>query len=187
MVNLKVVNRYVHALILAAGRIDCIDQVQKAVKETEDFLRNSPEAASVLYHPSISRQIKKQFFSKVFGSRHPEIFRNFIELVIDKKREKILEHIHGTYRKLADQINGIIRSKVKSPSEISSEEKQLLSRQLEKLFNKKIILEHEIADELIGGLQVRVDSYIIDGSVKTKLQNLHRFLNLGVGQLKKVS
>lgn len=187
MVNLKVVNRYVHALILAAREKNLVDEVEKAVKETELFLAKNREVTSVLYHPSISRERKKRFMSVVLGNRYPEVFEQFISFVIDKKREKILQHLYAVYRKTADELNGIIRAKVKSPSEMSHENSINLSRQLEKLFSKKIILEQETDEALIGGFQVFLGSYIIDGSVKTRMQNIHRFLRMGVGQLKQAS
>ena len=66
----------------------------------------------------------------------------------------------------------MIIAQVKSVIPLSEYQANKLTENLEKKFNKKIILKQEIDKSIIGGLYVVVGDEVIDGSVKSQLQQI---------------
>ena len=56
-----------------------------------------------------------------------------------------------------------------------SQKKQLISS-LEKKYDKKVILKEEIDKSVIGGVYVRVGDDVIDGTLKSKLQEMKKLM-----------
>ena len=67
-------------------------------------------------------------------------------------------------------------AKVKSVIELTPEESKKLKENLEKKYNKTVILEHEIDKSILGGLYVRVGNDVIDGSIKSKLDEMRALI-----------
>ena len=49
-------------------------------------------------------------------------------------------------------------------------------RKLEKKYNKEVILKKEIDPEILGGIYVRIGNDVIDGTVKTRLDDLEKLM-----------
>lgn len=47
---------------------------------------------------------------------------------------------------------------------------------LEKKYNKEVILKKEIDPEILGGIYVRIGNDVIDGTVKTRLDDLEKLM-----------
>lgn len=64
------------------------------------------------------------------------------------------------------------RQRSQSAVELTAEEKQKLTEKLEKLCGHGVVAEYETDKNVIGGLVVRMDDILIDGSVETKLKQI---------------
>ena len=65
-------------------------------------------------------------------------------------------------------LNGVIKTTVS----LTDEEFNSLKSKLEKKYNKHVILEQIIDKSILGGIYVRVGNDVIDGTVKSKLDEL---------------
>jgi F-type H+-transporting ATPase subunit delta len=119
---------------------------------------------------------KKRLLRELLGDSSPELLKHFVDYVVDKKRERIFSFLYEEYKIAAAQLKGIVSAKVKSAIELSKQQSENISGLLEQKLNNKVELECEIDEKLIGGLQVFLGSYIIDGSVKGRLDKLHKKL-----------
>ena len=54
--------------------------------------------------------------------------------------------------------------------------KELLKTKLEKKYNKKIILQQVIDSSILGGIYVRVNNEVMDGTVKLRLEELKKLM-----------
>lgn len=61
---------------------------------------------------------------------------------------------------------------VKTTVPLTQEEFNNLIETLEEKYNKNIILEQIIDENILGGIYVRVNNDVIDGTVKSKLDEL---------------
>jgi F-type H+-transporting ATPase subunit delta len=166
----------VKGFLQAAVESDCVEPVEKSLKEFDRVFRENREISEIISHPTVPRVNKKRLLRELLGDSSPELLKHFVDYVVDKKRERIFSFLYEEYKIAAAQLKGIVSAKVKSAIELSKQQSENISSLLEQKLNNKVELECEIDEKLIGGLQVFLGSYIVDGSVKGRLDKLHKKL-----------
>ncbi|MDI6827573.1 MAG: F0F1 ATP synthase subunit delta [Armatimonadota bacterium] len=164
--------RYAGALFAAAKASDCIDLVESDLGLVTYSLENVPQLAEVLKQPLIPIERKKEIVKDIFSGRVQELTLDFLDLVIEKRREFILTEVEKEYVKLANEYRGVLPIKVTSAVPLTSDEKSMLRTKLEAFTGKRVELELHEDPSLIGGLVVRIGDTVIDGSVKGYLESL---------------
>jgi F-type H+-transporting ATPase subunit delta len=172
----RVTRRYVKGFLQAAVESDCVEPVEKTLKDFDRVFRENRKISEIISHPTVPRGNKKRLLRGLLGDSSPELLKHFVDYVVDKKREKIFSFLYEEYKIVAAQLKGIVSAKVKSAIELSKQQSENITGLLEQKLNNTVELECEIDEKLIGGLQVFLGSYIIDGSVKGRLDKLHKKL-----------
>ena len=65
---------------------------------------------------------------------------------------------------------------VQTASPLTEDRLVKLKKKLEKLTKKKVEIETEINKDIIGGMIIRIENKIIDGSITNHLKNLKKSL-----------
>ena len=68
--------------------------------------------------------------------------------------------------------NNTLLAKVKTAVPLLDSELKELKDNLEKKYNKKVIITAEVDKSVLGGVYVRIGNDVIDGTVKSKLDEL---------------
>lgn len=184
MTQLRVTRRYVRGIIEAAqaeGKIDAVEQglhtIDAALKENRDF-------RSLLFHPTVSRVRKKDLLHTIIGDGAPAVLTSFTDFVIEKKREQILASVYGEFKEAADALRGIMRARVMVAYQPTAEQEEKLKIQLERVLNKKVIIEIKVDPALLGGMQIMIGTYILDSSISGRLGRLSKHLQEEVSNIK---
>jgi len=106
--------------------------------------------------------------------------RRFVGLVASNRRLFALPDIVRDFARLAAQHRGEVAGEVISAHPLSDEQLQALKTQLTAAVGSEVQLESKVDSALLGGLVVKIGSRMIDGSLRTKLQNL-KFAMKGAG------
>lgn len=84
-----------------------------------------------------------------------------------------LEEIEKTFIKLIDEKHGIVRGKISVAQKLSKHELDEISKGIEKMFNAKEVILEEIENEkLIAGWKVKTENYLVDGSLRGRIDKL---------------
>ena len=70
----------------------------------------------------------------------------------------------------------VIQGIVKTTVPLEEYEYNSLVEKLEKKYNKEVILKKEVDPEILGGIYVRIGNDVIDGTVKTRLDDLRKLM-----------
>lgn len=181
MTHSAVSTRYANALadVVTSGTADT--NVEKALVELRSFesvLRSSSELQSALLSPAVPPSRKRAVTGRLADQLHlSRTTRNFLFVLIDKRRIGLLADVIHTFENVADERLGLARADVTSASELSEAQRQALSSQLERLTGKRIRARYGVDASLIGGVVARIGSTIYDGSVRGQLQSLGRRLS----------
>ena len=76
---------------------------------------------------------------------------------------------------LNEKLN-VLQGIVKTTVPLEENEYNSLVDKLEKKYNKEVILKKEIDPEILGGIYVRIGNDVIDGTVKTRLDDLEKLM-----------
>jgi F-type H+-transporting ATPase subunit delta len=175
-----IARRYAKALILI-GKED--GKSEKYREELNDFVglldkekRLENAICNPLYTANNRRNVLQAILDKANLSR---VMTSFLLLLFDKGRIKFLRDIRDNYNKLADELKGVVRANLVSATELSDETLEQIRASLSKMTGKQVLLETEQDPDLIGGIVTKIGDLVLDGSIRTQLQNMRESLKRG--------
>ncbi|MGL4570306.1 MAG: F0F1 ATP synthase subunit delta [Clostridium sp.] len=164
--------RYALALYKVAEEKNKVDEYLQDLREICDIIDNNEELKAVIEYPQISTKQKKKIFIDVFKGKIDEELLSFLLILIEKRRILYLREKLNQFEQIHLERNNVVIAHVKSVIDMTDEQSAELKNKLEKMYNKTVIIEHEIDKSIIGGLYVRVGNDVIDGSIKSKLDEM---------------
>jgi len=168
-----IAQHYADALAEVAISQKNAETVRRELREFLALLRESPQLGVLLGSPAVSRANKHavaQALVERMGAGRT--LRNFLFVVIDQRRVRLLPEIQEAFEGQLDALEGVARASVISARNLKEGEKKQLRAVLERLSGRKVEAHYELDPTLIAGAVVRVGSTVYDGSVRTQLERL---------------
>ena len=175
MLSGALAQRYAQALFEIANKTS-LDSFDTELRELTQIIEEHEEITQVLYHPHIPLSEKKSLINKLFEGQVSETLRNFLFLLIDRRRQNFLLSIQQEFARMSDEARQIVEAKVVSAIPLSDDQVERLKKGLARLTGKNIRLVSELRPELIGGALVQVGDRVIDGSVAHSLTRMREKL-----------
>ena len=101
---------------------------------------------------------------------------NLVGFLVAKNRLRILGDLVTEYKHLMDDYHGREHAEVTTAVPLDEEEKKRLQKRLAMITHKEIVLTAQVDPEIMGGLVAKIGDRLIDGSIRTRLQDLRRGL-----------
>ncbi len=176
MSEYRVSSRYAKSLLDLAKEQNCLDAVLADMKSFSATVKANKELLNLLNSPIINGDKKFTVLSNVFGKAFQKLTFSFIQIVVRKKREKLLLDIATNFVNQYNEMFQIAGATVKSAVTLSENTLNEIKSQIEAQTGKKISLTAKVEKELIGGLVVQVGDRLFDASVSGKLGKLKQEL-----------
>jgi len=173
MKNTILANRYAKALFAVAQEENAFDEYSKALNEIAAAFAEYPEVRDGLSNPVYPLEARAKvmdYLVEQLGAGG--VVKNFLNLIVQKKRAEFLPEIAEAFQVLVDKHNNVCQGTVVSATELSEELKGKVQATLEKLTGKKVNLSAEVDPSIIGGIIARVGDLVLDGSIKSQLTGL---------------
>ncbi len=177
MIEESLATGYAQALFEVAEKRGGAEDIEKDLDGIKDLLETNRKFRDILYHPSITRTEKKGLIKKIIAPQcSSKWVKNLLYILVDKRRERMLDFLPDVFKGVARRIRGVISVKVQTVFPLTESRLDKLKGNLEKLTKKKVEIETEVNKEIIGGMVIRIENKIIDGSVVNHLKNLKKNL-----------
>ncbi len=177
MIEESLVEGYAKALFEVAVEKGDAGDIEKDLDGIKKLLGKNKKFRDILYHPSIIKSDKKDLIDKVIvPGCSSKWVKNLLFLLVDKRRERMLDNLPDVFKGVAGKIRGVIPVKIQTAIALNEERLGKLKKNLEKLTKKKVEIETEINKDIIGGMIIRIENKIIDGSITNHLKNLKKSL-----------
>ena len=169
--------RYADAFIEDAKISIGQEQAFGELANLKSVIRENPDLEKFLYNADISFKEKCGFIDKVLKDGFSEELRNFLKLLIDKGR---IGHIKAIceYSRVTYAHGEVVDALLKSSYPLDLDVVQRIKEKLENKLKKKLKLYIELDARLLGGVQVVVGNTVIDGSVRKRLEDLKKRMQL---------
>ena len=169
-----VANRYANALAdVVTGSTLPPPEAAAQLHAFAALLHSSAELQNALSTPAVPASRKRAVVNRLGDLLNlAKMTRNFLFILIDKRRIGILPQIVESFDLAIDQRLGFARAEVTSASTLTDEQRTAVTAELEKLTGKRLRSRFNVDEALIGGLMARIDSTIYDGSVRGQLHML---------------
>lgn len=168
--------RYAKALFELTKEADSLDKTEQDLQLIIKVIYEDEEIRKFLSHPQIAREMKKKIIASTFGENISKLTKNMLFQLIDNNRQEVLVEILNQYVKLANDYRGIIDVEAISVISLNETEKNRITESFKIKFGKKVRLKNVIDSSIIGGMIIKIEDKVYDGSIKTKLQVMKRSL-----------
>lgn len=175
-----IARRYAKALILI-GKEDGNAETYRQELETivtlldkESMLEQA--VSNPLYNALSRRNVLVAVIDKLELSN---VIKSFVLLLFDKARINFLRDVTANYIVFADELKGIVRADLTTATDLTEETLEQIRNSLSKMTGKSVSLEAKTDISLIGGIVTRIGDLVLDGSIKTQLQNMRESLKRG--------
>lgn len=174
----EILERYAQALLSLAQDGDVVDQVGNDINSILGLLKESSDLREFIANPLIKPDAKKAVLNQVLGDGVYPYTRNFLQVLVDRRRIMLLEGICKEFQALLRKLNQTVLAEVTSVSELSDDQKQVLKEKVLALTGaRQVELETRLDPELIGGVVIRIGSQVIDASLRGQLRRISLRLN----------
>ena len=134
-------------------------------------------AAELLGSPSFTAAQKADALIEVCGDDLPADARNFVRVLADNRRLPLLPQIHALFLALKAQQEKAVDLQVTSAYEIAPEQAERLARVMGEKLQRQVRVSTAVDASLIGGVVLRTEDLVIDGSVRGRLAKLSEAMN----------
>lgn len=171
------------ARIYATAILDAAEkhgQTQEVLEQMEslidDVLERDAIFAVFLGSAVVSREHKRASLRRVFEGKVNEVLYHSLLVINDHNRLGVLRQVAVVMRELYEQRAGRMRVETIAAATLNDEQREQLCRDLREKFGRDPVLFVRIDPELLGGLIVKVDDWVYDGSVRARLVRLQNQL-----------
>ena len=167
---MQIARPYAQALFDIAQSEGGLDRVEAGLVSIGALSQDSEDFARFLGSPVISAEAKAGAMDSILAKAKPDAtVANFVKVVAANGRLFALPVMIKAFRDLASAARGEVSAEVTSAVPLSRAQVTSLAATLKAKIGKTVTLNEHVDPSLIGGLQVKVGSQMIDSSLKTKL------------------
>lgn len=164
--------RYALALYNTCFEHDNVEVVLEQFKEVVDEFEVNEGILKIITNPQIKKKSKKRIFTEMFENSIEDVLLKFLLLLIDTDRILYLKEKYDQFEEIYLQNKNTVVATVTSSIPLTEEEKEKLMKALEHRYDKELILKEKIDKSILGGLVINVCGEAIDGSIKSKLDDI---------------
>jgi len=175
MIYGSISRRYAKALFDLGQEKNLLPQFVLQIEQFNTLWNENPELRHSLTSPTVPLKLKKDILDKITARMAaPEPIKRFLTLLVVKQRVESITLIYLTLKSMADKKDGILRGEIVSAFPLDPPQFSYIVQSMEKKIGKKIILTREVDPALIGGIVIKLEDKIIDGSVKGQLEDVRK-------------
>jgi F-type H+-transporting ATPase subunit delta len=178
--NLSIARRYAKALLLIGKDDGQAETYKEELSGVATLISGEKSLEQAICNPLYNAAERKKVLEAVIEKLNLSgVMRTFLMLLFDKGRFGFLHSISDFYRKLADELRGVIGAALTSASAMSEDTIERIRAALSQMTGKEVHLTVQQEPALIGGIVTRIGDLILDGSIRTQLLNMKESLKRG--------
>ncbi|MBE3583207.1 MAG: ATP synthase F1 subunit delta [Limnochordaceae bacterium] len=171
----KLARQYAQALVEAAVVRGLVGRVEKDLDEVRSWWELA-EFRLFLSEVRIPVARKKEVLAQLGQGRLDPLTIHFLQLVVERGRQRALPAICEAYRAQADIVRRQVRADVFTAQPLEPGDLELLRQRLEVFSGRVVSLRPVVDSSLLGGVRIQLGDLILDGSVAGRLRRLEQRL-----------
>ena len=172
----SITTRYAEALFETASAEGLVDRVLEELTLLGTLLAQEPSLREFFWNPDVEPKDKIAVLDRAVQGQWSALVRAFLQMTAAMGRVSSLPGIIEAFGALVDEARKHVTVVVRSARPLGEGMLNRLQERLAAQERKTITLRTEVDPALLGGLQVRLDHRVIDGSVRRQLDDLRQQL-----------
>jgi F-type H+-transporting ATPase subunit delta len=175
MLKGAIARRYAGAMFALAIKQNTLDRTREDVKEIGELFALR-KLAYLLREPKIPKKRKETALRQALADKVLPTSLNLALLVVQRGLVDIMPDIAREFEQMVLDYRNEARAQVTTAAQLDEEQTATVKHALEKITNKKILMQTRVDPSILGGVVARVGDHIIDGSVRQRLTALQQQL-----------
>jgi F-type H+-transporting ATPase subunit delta len=172
--NETIARNYAGTLFDLAQRHEGLEAFAEGMDTVVALLDQNPSFKLFLETPRISDQEKKDLLKKVLRAHLPRALLNFLQVVVDKRRQRLLGDMGQEFHALLDEHLGRAHVTVTVARELDQDTLDQLSAKLSAFLGKEAIPHLRIRPGILGGVHLKTGDTVFDGTLRRRIKQLRR-------------
>ncbi len=180
-VSLAAARVYAEALLDIAAAQDNLPQIVDDLHAVQDLFHEDETFRTFYSSHRFEREFKQRVLREALEGKLCRPVMGLIHVLAGKQRELYLDNIVAEFDRFRDLREGRLHIHVTVAQPLDEEQKSQLAARLGAVTGKKIKIHEKVDPRVLGGLVVRIEDKVIDGSVRKRLETLRRAM-VSVGE-----
>src|SRR4030042_1357483 len=166
------VTGYAEALLQVARAEEAVDRIEEELTRLKKALDSNAELREFLNNLQITSDGKKKALFQIFGEAISPITLHWINMVVDQGRQRRLPTIIEVFFNLAQEAREKVTAEVITSIPLPEDLIERFQKELSKASKKQVFLKPLVDESILGGVIVKIENKVIDGSVKHRLEEI---------------
>ncbi len=172
--------RYAKALLKLAGSSKDIELIGSQVQEVAEVYLENVALHAVIHEPKIKKTKKIDVVDELTKKMEcSDLVNKYCRYLTSRNRFDMIADISSAYNDLASRKLGKATADLTVAYKLSQKEKSTLQKQLSEYTGKKISLSVSIDESILGGAITSIESLVLDGSIRNKLNLIRESISKG--------
>lgn len=173
----RVAIRYAKALLQLSIEQNSLETAYKDMLLIENVCSASKDFSLLLKSPIVKTDHKLKIFNDIFSDKLSKISVMFINIIITKKREALIQGIAKSFADLYKNHNNIESAIIKTAAPISQQLKQDVLEYIKSITKNSVELTEVVDEKIIGGAIITMGDKQLDASVSSEITELRQIFN----------
>jgi F-type H+-transporting ATPase subunit delta len=166
---------YARALFEVAQEAGRLEQIAADLAALAGAVEEIPELRAFLRNPEVEPAAKGAVLEEI-STDADELVHNFLHVVADKGRASELPEMSSELEALVAREQNRLTLELTTAYELSDDEADSIVEAIEKASGRTVEATRRVDPSLIGGVVLKVGSFLADGSVRGRLERLRQEL-----------
>ena len=173
----KIAKRYSKALVALCEKDKSHEHVSRDLTKVVEALGANTDVRGALVDPKLGRATKQKVLESVGQSLllRP-LTKNLLSYLNDQGRLGEIEGILLDFNERLDVLAGRVRATVTTAQPLNPMDMTKIKTALEKATGKQVVIESKVDEQIVGGVVTRMGNIVLDGSIRTALNNMKSLL-----------
>ena len=167
---------YARSLLELANERGEVEEIGREMAGVLELTQQNPTFAEFLADPGIGAAERTATLDRVFRGRASPLLMNFLGVLNNKGRLRLLGSISEAFTDLLDEQRGNVEVDVTVAQRLSPEQLEQVRQRVSQALGKNAVVHQYVDENIIGGLVLRVEDRLIDASVKYQLEAMREKL-----------
>ena len=169
-----VYSRYAGALIDLAEEAKSLPKIQKDIDSLESMIADSYDFLGMISSPLISKSKQAAAIEAIAKkTKFQKLTNNFLGVLIENRRLNALPGIVACFKKEVAKRSGQVAVRVETAEKMTATQEKNVQKKISAALGTDVLVEAHVTPEIMGGMIVTIGSYMIDDSVRRKLERLN--------------
>lgn len=174
MASDPLVRGYAESLFLVAQAEGLLDRVEEELTRLIKTLDSSPDLKEFLGSTRVASEGKTSALREIFGKGASPVTSHWLACVVDQGRQRRLPAMIEDFFLLAQESREKVTAEVITCVPLSEDLTHRLEAELSKISRKRVFLKPIVDESILGGVIVRIENKVIDGSVRHRLEEIKK-------------